>query len=158
MSTKLSKHLPLFLAGLALTLMALPSVVRADWDAGVRAGYYADTEEPFLGAELLGDVGPRGLYFNPNFEWVLIDDRDLWTLNGDFHYDFSTQGEWSVWAGGGPAIVFRENRRGDEDNDFGANLLAGVGMNRGAVRPYVQGKILLADETEAVIGVGLRFF
>jgi hypothetical protein len=31
-------------------------------------------------------------------------------------------------------------------------------MIRGAVRPYVQGKILVSDETEAVIAFGLRFF
>lgn len=154
-------HLKGFLlpcTALALLLLALPQPARADWDAGVRAGYYSDVGEPFLGGELLADLGPRGWYFNPNFEWVLVDEVDLWTLNGDFHYDFVTEGDWSVWAGGGPAIVFRENRRGDEENDFGVNLLAGTGMVRGAVRPYVQGKILISDETEGVIAFGIRFF
>lgn len=143
---------------LAVALCFLPAATaHADWDLGVRAGYYSDTEEAFLGVEALTQVGPRPLYFNPNVEYVFVDRGSLLTLNGDFHYDFWEEGNWNAWAGAGPAVVFRDFN-GRDDTDFGVNLLAGFGMRRGAVRPYLQGKVLIADDTEAVIAVGLRFF
>jgi hypothetical protein len=41
---------------------------------------------------------------------------------------------------------------------FGLNLLAGVGFwPRQTVRPYVQGKVILSNNTEAVLGFGVRF-
>ena len=78
----------------------------------------------------------------------------------------SPSGNMTFWAGAGPAIIFRdfddEGRRGrrdddDGETDFGANLLAGVGMVRGPVRPYGQVKVILSDETEAVLAFGVRF-
>ena len=37
--------------------------------------------------------------------------------------------------------------------------LGGVGFTkRGPIRPYVQGKVILSDNTEAAIAVGLRFY
>lgn len=146
------------LALAAAAALVLPAAAHAEWDAGVRAGYYSDTEEAFLGVEALTNVGASGWYFNPNLEFVFVDPGELFTLNGDFHYDFWSDGDWNAWAGAGPALIFRENRRGDDETDFGVNVIAGLGARRGAVRPYVQGKVLIADETEAVLGVGVRFF
>ena len=37
------------------------------------------------------------------------------------------------------------------------NRWAGGGLVRGGVRPYAQAKIVLSDDTEAVLAVGLRF-
>ncbi len=46
----------------------------------------------------------------------------------------------------------------DSQTDVGLNLLAGIGFwKRGAVRPYVQGKVTISDNTEASIGFGVRF-
>jgi len=65
-----------------------------------------------------------------------------------------------VWLGGGPALIFHEpdNPRRDSNTDVGANLFAGIGLKRSGVRPYVQGKVIFSDDTEAVLAVGLRFF
>lgn len=151
---------------LALAGLLVPTLAQAqDIDFGVRAGYYSDVEEGFLGVEALRGFGRGGhWFFNPNLEWVFIDGGDYATLNGDVHYDFDTDGPFAVWVGGGPALVYnsfdRPRRRGDDDSetDFGFNLLAGIGTaRRMAIRPYLQGKILLSDETEAVIAVGVRF-
>lgn len=144
--------------------LAQPAPAHAQVDLDVRGGVYTDVEEGFLGAGILMPV-TGNWFFNPNVEYVFVDPGSLWTVNGDFHYDFAERGNWSIWAGGGPAVVFRdfddEGRRGRRDDndetDFGANLLAGVGMTEGAVRPFFQGKVLLSDETEAVLAVGLRF-
>jgi len=151
-------------AALACLVFLAPAPAEAQIDLDLRAGLYTDVEEAFVGFGILTPVTDRW-FFNPNVEYVFVDPGSLWTLNGDFHYDFAQSGNMTFWAGAGPAIIFRDfdddGRRGrrDDDNetDFGANLLAGVGAVRGAVRPYGQVKVILSDETEAVLAFGVRF-
>ena len=151
---------------LVVASLALGSSDRAaaEVDFGVRGGVYDDAEAAFIGAEVLMDITGRW-FFNPNLEYVFVDDGSLWTLNADAHYDFPSRDGVALWAGGGPAVIFRETdpprgcRRceGDDETDIGLNLLGGIGLVRGGVRPYLQGKVLLSDDTEAVLAVGLRF-
>jgi hypothetical protein len=145
--------------GAALTVcLASPRPATAQWDFGVRGGVYTDKSDAFVGIELLHRLGPEGWFFNPNVEWVFLERGDLVTLNADFHYDLDVDAPVYVWVGGGPAILFNSPDHGDDETDAGLNLLAGVGFLRGeAVRPYVQGKIVLSDETEAVLAFGVRF-
>jgi hypothetical protein len=146
-------------------LFLIPSTAKADLDFGVRGGFYNDADAGFLGAELLWGV-TRQWFFNPNVEYVFVDNGDLTTLNLDFHYDLPTaRSPFYVWAGGGPAVLFRGTdaacRRcnSDSETDLGLNLLGGVGFGKGeALRPYIQGKVILSDDTEAVLAVGLRFY
>ena len=147
-------------------LFLVPSLAAAaEIDFGVRGGLYSDAEAGFLGAELLTGI-TRNWYFNPNLEYVFVDDGDLYTLNLDAHYDFDTRSPFYVWAGAGLAAIFSEtdpprfcrNCESEDETDLGLNLLAGVGFGKGqALRPYVQGKVILSDETEAAIAVGIRF-
>ena len=147
-------------------LFLIPGTARAEIDFGVRGGFYSDADAAFLGAELLMDV-TRQWYFNPNVEFVFVDDGDLTTLNLDAHYDLRTSGPYYLWAGGGPAVIFSSFdpppncRRCDDDSetDLGLNLLAGAGFGKGqAIRPYLQGKVTLSDNTEASIAFGIRFY
>jgi hypothetical protein len=145
----------------ALGLLCLaPSAAGAEIDPGVRAGVYSDASEGFVGVELLTDITPEW-FFNPNLEYVFVDNGSLWTLNGDVHYDLDIGSPWAVWLGGGLGVIFREvdlpRGRSEDETDLGLNLLAGAGAQRGALRPYVQGKVIIADDTEAVIAIGLRF-
>lgn len=158
------RALTAFLVAGAFVLVT-PAPAQAQVDLDVRGGLYTDVEEAFIGGGVLMPV-TGNWFFNPNVEYVFIDPGSLWTINGDFHYDFAQRGNWSIWAGGGPAVVFRDfddaSRRGqrarrDDETDFGANLLVGAGWTRGGIRPFIQGKVLISDETEAVIAVGLRF-
>ena len=144
------------LGGLSLA----PSPAGAEIDPGVRAGFYSDASEGFVGIELLTGITGRW-YFNPNLEYVFVDNGSLWTLNGDVHYDLETGTPFAVWLGGGLAAIFSEvdlpRGRSEDDTEIGLNLLAGGGAKRGAIRPYLQGKLVIADNTEAVIAFGLRF-
>lgn len=129
----------------------------ADTKFGVRGGYYTDIGEPFAGVELLTRIGNR-VYFNPNFEYVFVENATYFTLNGDFHYDFPVGKDVYVWAGAGLGwSSFDFEGPGDSDNDLVANLLAGAGVNAGGVIPYVQFKLIIQDDTEFAIAVGLRF-
>lgn len=146
---------------LVAAIVASPAAGRGATLFGVRAGEYTDVGEPFIGLELNTQVRPD-IWFNPNFEYVLVDDGDLVTLNFDFHYDFDVPAPLMVWAGLGPAVVFSDlerGRRGEDDSetDFGLNLLGGVGWQVNSLLPYVQAKALVSDEKEFVIAVGLRF-
>jgi hypothetical protein len=83
----------------------------------------------------------------------------LITLNADFHQDLAARGEADFWLGAGLALIERENRAGADSSDLGANLLGGVGFLRSRpIRPFLQAKLLLADDTEGVIAFGIRFF
>lgn len=146
-----------FAAAAAVVVLA-PAPAQAQVDFGVRGGFYSDSEAGFVGLELLFGL-TRQWFLNPNFEYVFVDDGDLSTVNLDVHYDLRTgNAPYYLWLGGGPALVLRDDERGGDDTELGLNLLAGLGFGKGeAIRPYVQGKILVADETEAVLGVGVRF-
>jgi hypothetical protein len=145
---------------MASLLFLVPALARAQFDVGVRGGFYSDASAGFLGAELLTPLPiARGWFLNPNFEYVFVDDGHLYTLNLDAHYDLNTRNEpYYFWLGGGPAIVFSKLDGSDSQTDLGLNLLAGIGFwKRSAVRPYVQGKVTISDNTEASIGFGVRF-
>lgn len=145
--------------GLLLLLLA-GGTTRAATDVGVRGGPYTDTEEPFIGAELLFNLdGDSPWYGNPNAEYVFVEDGGLATVSFDFHYDFAAGGRATVWAGAGPTLILTDRDRpgNDDDVDAGANLLFGVGAREGEVRPYGQVKLILADDSQAVLAFGVRF-
>ncbi|HKQ61832.1 MAG TPA: hypothetical protein VJS92_11095 [Candidatus Polarisedimenticolaceae bacterium] len=127
-------------------------------DVDVRGGYYADTEAGFVGGGWLGQFNPdRAWYFNPNAEFAFSGDMDRITLNGDVHYDFPSDHRVAYWVGGGPAVLRNHPDVGDDDTDLGLNLLAGLGFKQGSVRPFLQGKLTLSDDSEAVVALGIRF-
>jgi hypothetical protein len=142
---------------IALAVLAGADPASADTKFGVRGGYYTDIGEPFVGVEVLTHVGHR-VYFNPNFEWIFVEDANYFTLNGDFHYDFPLGRDVYVWAGAGLGwSSFDFEGPGNSDNDLVVNLLTGAGVNAGGVIPYVQLKLIVQDDTEFAIAVGLRF-
>ena len=134
-----------------------PALARADF--GVRGSAYTEEEEAFLGAEALFGIGGGSWYANPNLEHAFIDDGDLNTASFDFHYDFKQGRDYTVWAGGGPTLIFKDGDafRDDDDTDAGVNLLVGLGARQGEVRPYGQMKVIVADDTQAVLAAGIRF-
>ena len=148
------------LAGTLLLLLPAGSAgAQSGLDLDLRAGVYSDTSESFVGAGFLGQVGNTRWFYNPNLEWVFVDRGDLFTVNVDFHYDVTSRGETDFWVGGGPAVIVRKPERRDGETDFGINLLAGIGfLSRHEVRPYIQGKLLFSDDTEAVLAFGIRLF
>ncbi|HVS63051.1 MAG TPA: hypothetical protein VMT85_06055 [Thermoanaerobaculia bacterium] len=144
--------------GFAL-FVSVSAPARAEWDLGLRAGLYSDVEEAFVGVEGLTNIGDTDFVLNPNAEIVFVDNGDLFVVSLDVHYDLDLDlDRVDVWLGLGPTVLIRDPDRGRSDDDFGLNLLAGIGFREGAVRPYAQFKVILADDTEAVIAFGVRFF
>jgi hypothetical protein len=147
--------LGLLLGALALSFVASPAAAQIDF--GVRAGAYLEGPDPFVGLELLTNLGSSGWFFNPNLEFVFADEDDLITANFDFHYDFDVSNRYYVWAGGGPAVLHADTPSGDDETDFGVNLLGGIGWRYSGMTPYAQLKVVISDDSEVVAGVGVRF-
>jgi hypothetical protein len=152
-----TRHSIRFLAGLILGAALAAPAAADDAKVGVRGGYYFDTAEPFVGLELLVRVAPR-FYFNPNAEYVFVNDAHYFTWNADFHYDFHAHHGSFAWLGGGLAVTTLDrNGANHTTTDVGANFLAGVGVRTGGVIPYFQAKVIAKDSSEFVLGFGLRF-
>ena len=151
------RRLSITFALIALATLAGAGPAAADTKFGVRGGYYTDIGEPFVGIELLTPVAHR-VYFNPNFEYVFVENAHYFTLNGDFHYDFPVAKDVYLWAGAGLGWShFDFEGPGESDDNLVLNLLTGAGVNAGGVIPYVQFKLIVQDNTEFAIAVGLRF-
>src|SRR5262249_29753559 len=84
-------------AALAALVVAVPAAAGTNF--GVRTGVYADAGAGFVGAEAVTSIA-HAWYFNPNLEYAFTNnDRDVATVNGDFHYDFILDRPYYVWAG-----------------------------------------------------------
>jgi hypothetical protein len=141
---------------LALAL-AGSTLAFSDTTFGVRTGVYTDAEAAFVGGEVVTSIAPSW-YFNPNLEVAAAGDRDVVSVNGDFHYDFFQDRPYWVWAGGGPAVIHRNLPDETEETDVGANFLGGIGWKTSSkVQPYLQGKVTISETDEAVLAFGLRF-
>ncbi len=157
-SERKSDHV--FLPVLALLVLVTGSAVaRAEMDIDLRGGFYVDDADgPFVGGGVLLPLGTSGDWsINPNLELAFGDNVDVFTLNGDFLFDLPVSSSFGFWVGGGPAIVRYDADRGGSDTEFGVNLLANIGAREGKVRPFGMVKVLISEETELVLGGGVRF-
>jgi hypothetical protein len=149
---RVARSLVVVAAGLATLSTSAPAM--ADM-FGVRAGYYTKADKPFVGAELLVPLS-HSVFLDPNVEYVFTEGQTYMTFNADFHFDFPTHGSTYVWAGAGLAVLYSKPDGLSSSTDVGANFIFGLGR-RGPVVPYVQAKLIAKEDTEFVIGVGLRF-
>jgi hypothetical protein len=144
------------LAGIVFAFSAESSTAQSPM-LGFRTGAYADEREAFVGGEFLARLFPR-LYFNPNVEYVLIDNGTFSTFNFDFHYDFPLRGRTFTWAGAGLGIqYFNPEGPVGSSTDPAANFLFGLGYNAGGWVPYIQAKVIAGDNSDFVFGGGIRF-
>lgn len=138
-------------------LVSIPAA-EAQTLVGARLGAYVDQEDLFIGGEVLAPLGDH-LFLNPNVEYVFVDRAKQATFNFDLHYDFARRGQATFWLGGGLGILyFDPDGPLGSNTDLGANLLFGVGFLEGRdVVPYVQAKVIVADDSELALGFGVRF-
>ena len=139
-------------------LAAAPGTGESQVLVGGRAGAYLDHGDPFVGGEVLVGV-EEDLYLNPNIELVFPERANKATFNFDLHYDFARRGRAFFWVGGGLAVIYVDpDGSPDSRTDAGANILFGVGFRtQGRWVPYIQAKILAADDSDFVLGFGVRF-
>jgi hypothetical protein len=141
----------------AACLMGVRSA-QAGVDTDVRAGYYTDAQAVGVGAGLISNMGTsHRWFFNPNLEGAFGENANLFSVNGDVHYDFTSGGSTSMWLGGGPALLVTDPSGGSSDTNLGLNVLTGITGTHGSTRPFAQLKGVISDNSEVVLQGGIRF-
>jgi hypothetical protein len=145
-----------------LFVLPLSSAFAADF--GVRAGRYNDSDEEFVGAEVLFDLGALNL--NPNVEyWLTDDDSTQGTVNFDVLFELAPQARVAPYLGAGVGLAYLDGDFGDTRTDLIGNLIGGLQYKTEFLTPYAQVKYSrLIDENDTgdagddfAFVVGLRF-
>lgn len=131
-----------------------PATAQLRLQPGVRAGYYTDNSDFFLGADV--KTGFLLVNANANAEYVFVDSGTLATLNLDGTIDFGLIPGLPTYVGFGLGLLFTDPDNGDSNTDGITNFLLGAGLKL-PLNPYVQLKYILADSDQLVVGVGIRF-
>ena len=121
---------------------------------GVRGGYYEDFEEGFLGADV--KMGFAMFDLNPNLEWIFVQNANAFTLNVDGTMTIFPIPLLDPYVGGGVGYIYTKPDGFDATNDFGLNLIAGLGLNV-VLNPYVQLKYVISDNNTWVFVLGVHF-
>ena len=145
---------------IAVALVLAPLAMAADF--GVRAGRYNDSDEEFVGAEVLFDVG--AININPNIEYLLgEEDVIAGTINLDVTLDVANIGAFTPYLGAGLGLSYADTDLGGTQTDAIGNLIGGVAFNMEFLKPYAQVKYFRTlededgDNDELALTIGLRF-
>jgi len=158
-------HSTTWLAAAAMLVVALVAApaqaqVQAPTRFGAHAGIWEDGSNPLVGLELLTPIS-ENWFFNPSFDFVSADHANLYILSADAHFDLDVARPTLLWVGGGAALIIRDSdwpHGSGTDTDLGLDVLAGAGFTTASgLIPYVQAKAVLADDSSAVLTLGLRF-
>jgi hypothetical protein len=137
-----------------LTMLALGASTAAAQGVGVRAGVSGDPEQFYVGVH--AETGPvvESLWFRPNLEIGVGDDRTLVGVNVEFAWRLPLNGtQWRMYVGGGPALNLTR-RRGNTDAGGGLNILVGVEHRDGF---FTELKVGAIDSPSVKFGVGYTF-
>lgn len=132
----------------------------AQGGAGIRGGVSIDPDQFYLGGHV--ELGPvvSQLWFRPNLEVGVGNDRTLVALNGEFAYRFPLERSlWDLYVGAGPAlniIRFDNDRAGRNDTEAegGFNLLLGLEHRDGF---FAEFKVGALRSPELKFGAGYTF-
>jgi hypothetical protein len=142
---------------LALTLAFAPAVFAADF--GVRAGRNNETDEDFVGVELLYHLGAINL--NPNIEYSLQDDVTAGSVNLDVTVDVLQVSSLRPYLGAGVGMSYFDNDGAETQTNVVGNALGGVAFDLMGLKPYAQLKysrrLENGSDSETSVAVGLRF-
>lgn len=127
---------------------------------GVRAGRSNETDEDFVGVEMLYDLGAVNL--NPNIEYSLADDDvTAGSINLDMTVDILQLAVVRPYAGAGVGLAYLDTDLGDAQTNVVGNVLGGVAFDLAPLKPYAQVKysrrLENGSDSDVTLAVGLRF-
>lgn len=145
--------------GLALALLAAAApAAAADPSFGIHAGVWADDGDPLVGAEVVLPLDNPRWAIVPNVEYVPGDGVDRWIVDADGAYELDLDTKAEIWVGGGLAVLFTDHERHGSDTNLGVNLLVGAGIDTSSgLFPYLQGKVVISEDSALAVVLGLRF-
>ena len=131
----------------------------AGW--GLRLGLSDDPDQVVIGGQYtMGGIAKR-LYFEPNLELGLGDDRILFTATGAAHYHFAVKSKIFPYAGAGLTLgLERIDRNDDKDTDFliAVKFIGGVSWNmKGDDQLFFELQLGTGELPNASIVAGWRF-
>lgn len=142
----------------ALTGLGCAALVVFAWPVqaqgpGVRGGVSVDPDQVYVGAHYETEALVERLHFKPNLEIGFGDDLTLVSGNFEFVWKFPPRADWTLFAGGGPAVNFYNADNFDE-TEAGFNILVGVENTRGLA---FEVKIGTLDSPDLKFGVAYTF-
>ncbi|MBI1955414.1 MAG: hypothetical protein HYS38_03375 [Acidobacteria bacterium] len=145
---------------LSFVLLLWPKPASTQEGVGFRFGASVDPDQFYIGGHL--GLGPlvEQLWFRPNVEVGIGDNRTLVAFNGEFTYWFPLARQpWSLYVGAGPALnLIRFDadspRGGDTDAEGGFNILVGLAHRRGL---FTEIKVGALRSPEFKLGIGYTF-
>jgi hypothetical protein len=146
----------LFVCVIGMLLAALPAPASAQ-APGLRGGVSVDPDQVFLGVHLETAPVVDRLHFRPTLEAGFGDDLTLIAFNIEFVYKFPPRRQWTLYAGGGPAVnlySFDTPRRDETDAEPGFNVVFGAETSRGLLFEIKVGAI---DSPDVKFAVGWTF-
>jgi hypothetical protein len=97
-----------FLIGSALLVLLLVTTGSADAQGvGFQGGVTVDPEQAFIGTHFETGEIFRGLRFRPGIDGGFGGDYSTASINIEFLYHIEVGRSWSLYQGGGPAVMFR---------------------------------------------------
>ena len=140
------------LAGLLVITGAASAAAQT---AGVRAGVSGSPDQFYFGLHYESEPLIEQVRFKPNFEVGVGNDQTLVAINLEFVGKFPIQREpWSLYFGGGPALVIDKVNNGGTDTGGGFNILLGIEHNKGL---FTELKVGLIDSPSVKFAVGYVF-
>jgi hypothetical protein len=121
---------------------------------GGHLGYSFDTDDLLVGAQLSLPIATQ-LDFYPSFDYYFVDgSSSVWAVN--FDLKFRPQTRYRLWYLGGGLNLLHGGGGGGTDSHL--NLLTGLEDRRGSMRPYIEAKFILGDNTlfQLVGGISWR--
>jgi opacity protein-like surface antigen len=141
-----------------LTLALAPTLFAGEF--GIRAGRSNDTDEDFVGVELLYDLGAVNV--NPNIEYSLADDNaTAGSINLDLTVDVMQLAALRPYIGAGVGLAYLDPDLGETQTNVVGNVIGGVAFDLAMLKPYAQLKysrrLENGSDSDVSLAVGLRF-
>jgi hypothetical protein len=144
-------------------MLAAPTAVQAQLEAGPILAYHDDAEAVGVGAFIAIPIPQlaEGFAIVPDFTWYFPDNFDFFEINGDLAYFFPVAADSPVmpFAFGGLNIqrISLDVPGAEGQTEVGLNLGGGVQFAAGSINPFAGAKFELQDATGFVIFGGLGF-
>jgi hypothetical protein len=122
---------------------------------GPRITYNFDFEEVAIGGQL-GLPLTTALDFYPSLDIFLIDEGSLLGINADLKFRPGTVGMSPLYVGGGLNLS-RRSINDRSNTEPGLNLFGGLEARSGSVRPFVELRAILADQSMVQLSGGINF-
>jgi hypothetical protein len=117
---------------------------------GIHGGVNFDRDEALIGAQLLLPLGRR-IELYPSLDYYFTDPGSLVGINIDLK--FGAAGLTPLYLGGGVNLL----RGSGGSRSTGANLFAGLEGRGAAMRPYLEFRVLLHDNSSSQLLVGINW-